>query len=80
MIVLINSNAIILAPASFVMATVFAVTAMHEHVHEWASKQQQIGKNAEQVRPMFRKKEEGNDCQEDEEHNASSRAEPTAVS
>jgi len=52
---------------------------MHEEVHERASQQQQIGKNAEQVRPMFGEKEEANDRQKHHQHNAPSRAEPTAV-
>jgi len=50
---------------------VFAVTSMHEHVHEWTCEQQQIRKDAKQVCPMFCKKEEADDCQERQQHNAS---------
>jgi hypothetical protein len=60
-------------------AAVFVVTAMHEEVHERARQQKQIRKNAEQVRPVFREKEEPNNRQKDDEHYVSSRTEPTAV-
>jgi len=57
----------------------FAVTSMHEEVHERASQQKQIGKNAEQVGPMFGEKEEANDSEKHDQHHAPSRAEPSAV-
>jgi hypothetical protein len=58
----------------------FAVTSMHEEVHERATQQQQIGKNAEQVRPVFREKEEANDRQKYDQHHASAQAEPSTIS
>lgn len=64
---------------SLTAAAVFAMSAMHEEVHERARQQKQIRENAEQVRPVFREKEEPNNRQKDDEHEASSRSEPTAV-
>ena len=61
------------------VAVLAVMTAMHEEVHEWASQQKQIRKNAEQVGTMFGEKEETDDCQKDDQHHAPSRAEPTAV-
>ena len=58
---------------------VLAVTAMHKEVHERARQEQQVRENPKQVRSVFGKHEEGDDCQEDEQYDASSRTEPTAV-
>jgi hypothetical protein len=62
-----------------VTIAVLAMTAMHEEVHERASQQQQIRKDPQQVRTMFREKEEANDREKYDQHNAPSRAEPTAI-
>ena len=40
------------------------VAPMHEHVKQRAGHKQQEGKETEDVRPVFRKKEKGGDCQE----------------
>lgn len=56
---------------------VLAVTAVHKEVHEWAGEQQQIGENSKHVRSMFSEKKKGNDRQKDEQHNTSSRLEPS---
>jgi len=64
---------------SLTAAAVFAMSAMHEEVHERARLQKQIRENAEQVRPVFREKEEPNDSEKHDQYNASSRAEPTPV-
>jgi len=64
---------------SLAAAAVFAVTSMHEEVHEWAGQQKQIRKNAEQVRPVFREKEEADDREKYDQHQTPSRAKPTAV-
>lgn len=55
-----------------------AATSMHEEMYERASEQQQIGKDSQQVRTMFREKQEANDRENHHQHNAPSRAEPTA--
>jgi len=52
---------------------------MHKEVHERTSQQQQIRKNAEQVRPVFREQEEPYDREKHEQHQTPSRAKPTAV-
>ena len=65
---------------SLTSAAMFAVTAMHEEVHERAREQKQKRKNAEQVRPMFCQKEEADDGQKDDQHHGSSRAKPTVIS
>jgi hypothetical protein len=49
--------------ASTIVA-LLAVTSMHEHMDERTGQQQQIRKNAEQMRAMFRKKEEPNNREE----------------
>jgi hypothetical protein len=41
------------------------VSAMHEHVHQRAQEQDQVGQHAEGVRPMFRQQKEAADGQED---------------
>jgi hypothetical protein len=63
----------------FITVSMFPMTAMHEEVHERARQQKQIRKNAEQVRAVFREKEEPNNRQTENEHQARSRIEPTAV-
>jgi hypothetical protein len=55
------------------------MSAMHEQVQQRTSEQQQVGQNAKQVRPVFSEKEERGDGEEDDEHQASSRAKPTAI-
>lgn len=57
-----------------------AVPSMHKQVHQRTRQQQQIWKPPEEVSPMFGEHEEANDGQEEQEYDASSRAEPTPVS
>lgn len=64
---------------SFTTTIVFAVTAVHEEVHEWTRQEKQIRQDSKQVPPVFGEQEEGDDCQEDKKHDVSSRTEPTTV-
>jgi hypothetical protein len=46
------------------MTRMSAVPPMHEEMQERAGKDQQIRKNPERMRPVFREKEEGGDQEE----------------
>jgi hypothetical protein len=64
---------------SLTTAAMFAVTSMHEHVHERTREQQQIRKNSKQMSPLFREQEKGDDREKYDQHDAPSRSKPTAV-
>jgi len=46
-----------------VVTTVSGVAVVHEQMHQRAGKQQEVGQDAEQMRPMFRDEKESDDAQ-----------------
>jgi hypothetical protein len=57
----------VLVPITAAVRAVTAMTAVHEEVHEGTGEEQEIGHDAEHVRPVLGEQEEGRDRQESEQ-------------